>query len=270
MQPHWWDRDGRTRSADGTMVKWVESGTGPPLVLVHGGLLGLDMWKPLIRLLRSHFRCILVGRRGYGLTESESPYSYVREYEDVAAVIAALPPPIALFGYSSGAIVSLGAALMADVAHLVAFEPPLPIPRPLLGDRLAAAEAAIAAGDVEAAVRIGLVDGVGVPPEVATVMLADPSLGRAARTGGAQWIREFAQIDQLGSALDDYRGIRAASVLLLRATETERHHTQAVEALARVLPRAAVADILGHGHMVAISGPDQVAAAVVDFVFASS
>src|SRR5215468_6817842 len=40
-------------------VYYKESGTGPPIVFLHGYLMGADLWDPVVRLLEGEFRCLV-------------------------------------------------------------------------------------------------------------------------------------------------------------------------------------------------------------------
>src|SRR5215468_12024645 len=40
-------------------VYYKESGTGPPIVFLHGYLMGARLWDPVVRLLEDEFRCLV-------------------------------------------------------------------------------------------------------------------------------------------------------------------------------------------------------------------
>src|SRR5215468_12729780 len=40
-------------------VHYHESGTGPPVVFLHGYLMGGRLWDPVVRLLEGEFRCLV-------------------------------------------------------------------------------------------------------------------------------------------------------------------------------------------------------------------
>src|SRR5215468_2580893 len=40
-------------------VHYHESGTGPPVVFLHGYLMGARLWDPVVRLLEDEFRCVV-------------------------------------------------------------------------------------------------------------------------------------------------------------------------------------------------------------------
>ena len=68
-------------SKDGTGIGFARSGTGPPLVLVHGTSADHTRWKPLLRELEVHFTVHAVDRRGRGGSGDTADYSVEREFE---------------------------------------------------------------------------------------------------------------------------------------------------------------------------------------------
>ncbi|HVF73864.1 MAG TPA: alpha/beta hydrolase [Acidimicrobiales bacterium] len=226
----------------------------PPIVFVHGGLLDESMWDGVVAALDG-FDCTCIRRRTRHDNPDWAAYSYEAEYEDVARVLDEVGPPRFLVGYSSGAIVALGAAWHFGVDRLALFEPPLPVKGPVLGPHLAEAERLLAAGDVAGAVRVGLVEGVRVPPEVADRMVADPRVVAA----GEAWVHEFAEIDGLPADIGRYASVECP-VLLLETSETQQHHRDAVHALAGVLPDNEVVTLQGLDHGAARTAPARLAA----------
>ena len=94
-------------SADGTSIAvWVE-GSGPPLVLVHGSLTDHTTFAPFVAELRDGLTTFSMDRRGYGASGDADGYAIEREFEDVAAVVAAVAArtgrPVTLLGHSYGA-----------------------------------------------------------------------------------------------------------------------------------------------------------------------
>ncbi len=102
-------------SLDGTRIDYEQWGSGPALVLVHGGLVDRSFWGPSLLLLAQHYTVYALDRRGHG---HSSPYpadhDIEREYEDVAAMVMAVGAPVAVLGHSGGARVALHAARRAD------------------------------------------------------------------------------------------------------------------------------------------------------------
>ena len=115
-------------SKDGTTIAYESTGSGPSLIFIDpaGGYHG---WRPmdgLIPMLSSHFTVTTYDRRGRGHSTEVQPYSVEREIEDLKAVIDATGELAFLFGFSSGAVLSLLAAARGlPVRKVVALEPPL-------------------------------------------------------------------------------------------------------------------------------------------------
>ena len=257
---------GETRSSDGTVIRWRKRGSGPALVVVHGGRPTPKLWPPAEEL-RDRVTTVALGRRGYGFSDDGAHYSHQLEHDDIAAVLDAVGPPRWLYGSSSGAICALGAARHVDVERLILLEPPLPVDGPLLGQHLADMQSAVARGDLEEAVVIGLHHGAKVPDRQLTALRASSEWPeRVARA--AAWARDFAEIEALPQNLERYRSVTAPTLLLF-GTETQPHHRRATEALASVLPSVSVVAIPGHGHAAAETAPGEVARAIGSFLFGS-
>jgi pimeloyl-ACP methyl ester carboxylesterase len=113
-------------SADGTRIGLLTAGAGPPLLLVHGGMGCIESWQSMWSMLTSHCRVTAMDRRGRGSSGDTGPYELRREFEDVAAVAAAMAGdgPVDVFGHSYGATCALGAATLgAPVRRLALYEP---------------------------------------------------------------------------------------------------------------------------------------------------
>lgn len=109
-------------------VDYTDTGSGPPVVLVHSSASGSRQWRRLTELLQSRYRVIAVDLFGYGKTSpwpGMRPLSAADEAGLVAAAAALASEPVALVGHSlGGAVVLETAAMLADRVRLVvAFEP---------------------------------------------------------------------------------------------------------------------------------------------------
>src|SRR5205807_2369378 len=142
----------RYLSADGARLRYRDEGEGPPVVLVHGWTLDLEMWDPQVDALRSAFRLVRLDRRGHG--QSGGVPAPGHDALDLAALCRHLGlARVALLGMSQGARGVLG-FVPADPARVPCRVPALLIngecdlPRRLeaaarLGRRLPAAEHAL-------------------------------------------------------------------------------------------------------------------------------
>lgn len=115
-------------SADGTPLSWSKAGAGPDLVIVHCvGVSRVTTPQPTIAdVLAEHFTVWSYDRRGKGESGNAEGYEVQREIEDLTAIIELADGPATIYGFSSGATLSLIAAEAgAPIARLALLEPPL-------------------------------------------------------------------------------------------------------------------------------------------------
>jgi pimeloyl-ACP methyl ester carboxylesterase len=123
----------------GRLAYW-DSGTGPPLVSIHGVGTSGELFADDLAALASDCRLIVYDRRGYGAS-SESPRDWEAHRDDAAALIEKLDArPAVVAGYSGGSIVALDLALQRPdlVAGLVLVDPAFNLRRCLTPDLIVA------------------------------------------------------------------------------------------------------------------------------------
>lgn len=120
-------------SADGTPIAVFSSGSGPPIVLVHGAASDHTTFRVVAPLFERRFTVHAIDRRGRGASGDGPAWSIEREYEDLRAVVEAVAAepgaPVDVIGHSFGGRVALGAALQpGHLRRLVVYEgaPPAP------------------------------------------------------------------------------------------------------------------------------------------------
>ena len=118
-------------SADGVRIGLLTAGSGPGLLLVHGGMGTIESWRRVWGALTAHRRVTAIDRRGRGSSGDAGRYELSNEYADVAAVAAAIAGgqggPVDVTGHSIGATCVLGAAALgAPFRRIVLHEPPGP------------------------------------------------------------------------------------------------------------------------------------------------
>jgi pimeloyl-ACP methyl ester carboxylesterase len=112
-------------SADGTSIAYDRAGSGPPLVITGGAFNTRHSPGPLVELLAPQFTVYTWDRRGRGDSGNTLPYAIDRELDDLAAVIAAAGGSAFAYGHSSGAILTLEAAMRGvGITKLAGYEPP--------------------------------------------------------------------------------------------------------------------------------------------------
>jgi pimeloyl-ACP methyl ester carboxylesterase len=95
---------------DGARIWYAMYGSGPPVILLHGGLGHSGNWGYQVpALVRSGYRAVLIDSRGHGRsTRDARPYTYELMASDVAAVMNALHLEKAgMVGWSDGACTAL-------------------------------------------------------------------------------------------------------------------------------------------------------------------
>ena len=99
--------------AEGTSLHYGRSGTGPPLVLVHGFLGGIAEWEALTTHLTSRFDVIAIDLPGFGGSAAIPPPTTIAGYGDL--IIRLLETlgigRFALLGHSMGAMIAQQTAL---------------------------------------------------------------------------------------------------------------------------------------------------------------
>jgi len=99
----------------GLRVRTLEAGTGPTVLLLHGNPDNADEWKPLMGLLKSHFRCIAPDLPGYGRRAGTyalpDNYNYSREaqilFVDTMLAQLNIEGPITLVVHDIGGIMGV-------------------------------------------------------------------------------------------------------------------------------------------------------------------
>ncbi|MEY9857449.1 pimeloyl-ACP methyl ester carboxylesterase [Catenulispora sp. GAS73] len=95
---------------DGGRLAYRDEGSGPLVVLLHGGFLDHRQWTPQLATLPARYRVVAPDARGHGdSTNAEAPF---RHTDDVAALIRHLDAgPAVLVGVSMGAATATDTAL---------------------------------------------------------------------------------------------------------------------------------------------------------------
>lgn len=100
-------------SVNGVELYYEVHGDGPPLVMLHGGVIPGEMFgAPLAEMAKTH-RVIALHAQGHGLSKDASrPWSFETFADDVAALLGHLGiQKASVMGYSSGANVALQTAI---------------------------------------------------------------------------------------------------------------------------------------------------------------
>jgi pimeloyl-ACP methyl ester carboxylesterase len=127
---------------DGTRVAYREVGAGPPLALLHSGLLSHKEWEPAVDQLSDRFRVVLPDLPLHGDSEYGPEHPYTLDwFAEVLGGFAAevLGPRPQIAGHGAGAEILLRAVAKGDVrpARIVLMSNRLHAPATYTGRRLA-------------------------------------------------------------------------------------------------------------------------------------
>lgn len=117
---------------DGVALEYDVAGSGEPLLLIHGGLIGADSYLQLVAesSLADRWQMIRYNRRGYvGSSRPTPPFSIAQQAADARALLDHLDIPRAhVVGHSYGGAIAIQLTLDAPdlVGSLTLFEPALP------------------------------------------------------------------------------------------------------------------------------------------------
>jgi pimeloyl-ACP methyl ester carboxylesterase len=257
-------------TADPAGVVYEDEGSGPVVLVVHGGLSDESAWAKVAAALVPSFRVVRIRRRLYRTELPADPATdFALEVDDLLALAAEIGEPSVIVGHSSGAIVALETVVRdpAPFVGCVVYEPPIVLGSPIGGPTgVAAARAALAKGRPGSALRIFVTRMVGMPAAVGWLMPALVRVNPTMRSFVPRQIDDTDAINRLGNRLDAYASI-ALPVLLVTGGRTPRHLRERTDRLADVLPAARpVAVMPGQGHGASERAPAEVARLVGDFV----
>ena len=244
----------RLRSADGTVIGYDRTGSGPVVVLVDGALAYREYrgGRPLAAALASDYTVVAYDRRGRGESTDVSPYSVDRELDDLAALVDDVGSPACVYGFSSGAVLALRAAarLGGKVARLVLHEPPfggsdesarLEFAR--YAQQMAALIAGKRSGD---AVAFFLSDM--LPPDALAAMKQSPAWALMEAVAPTLVYDNAVMGD--GAVLTALAETVAAPTWILDGADSATFKYVAADALAKAMPRAKRKTLQGYGALV--------------------
>jgi pimeloyl-ACP methyl ester carboxylesterase len=251
-------------SGDGTRIAYGRSGSGRPLVLVHGTSVERSSFRFVEPLLTDRFTLYSVDRRGRGESgDSTDGYAIEQEFADIAAVVDSLAEPADLLGHSYGATVALGAARLArNVRRLILYEPAPGVPQ-VDPELLARLDALLAEGERERLLSVFLTE-LGLDPDALEQLRASPTWGLRLATAHT--------IPRELRAEEGYRPDSAAfaslavPALLLLGSESPQWAKNGTEVVQSVLPDTRVAVLQGEGHIALMTAPELVAGEVARFL----
>lgn len=260
------------RSRDGTEIAVWLTGSGPPLVLVHGTPADHSRWRPLLPHLEPHFTVHALDRRGRGASTDSPDYALEREFEDVAAVVDVAATssggPVSVYGHSHGGIVAFGAATMTSNIHRLVLYEGWPVPDPevfaLPTDVEARMDTLLAAGDGDAVVELLFRALEDMSDEDMAAFKAAPSW--SGRVAAAHTITREIR-GEVTARLDvDVARTITAPVLLVTGGNSADPANPYAQAVAQALPNASIMVLHGQEHVADVLDPELFATRILPFL----
>lgn len=257
----------RLITPNGITVSYEQGGSGPLLVLTHGGFSDHHTnWEFVNPALRQNFTTCAIARRGRGETDATQGHSVEDEVDDLVALLEAVKEPVFLLGHSYGAHCALAAAhrLPGQVRKLVLYEPARPDLFP--GDVLARLEALASAGAWDDFAMTFFRDALHVPIEELEAVRASelwpPIVADAPASHG-----DIRALTRYQFDAGRYHTLDIP-VLLQIGSESPRDQ-YLTDALAAVLPNATIGVLAGQAHEGMTTAPEMYAEAVTAFLLGS-
>jgi pimeloyl-ACP methyl ester carboxylesterase len=250
----------RIATDDGIELHVEELGEGPPVIMLHGLLVGnmtTWYWTAAPELAKSH-RVILFDLRGHGLSQRAAKgYDVGRMTSDLESLVLRMTDePISMVGHSYGAVIALTFALHHPnrVKKLALVEAPLP------PSSLTELDGFLGAG------RDVMLDA--LPAELRATVAAR---GRQ----GARFVESVRFLAQESSLVEDLRAaedvsdeaLRAIRCPLLAVYGTTSSCRPVGERLARVVPGASLVELSG-GHFLPLENARLLTETLTRFIHA--
>ncbi|SIM62002.1 alpha/beta fold hydrolase [Micromonospora cremea] len=246
----------RITARDGASIALHSTGTGPGLVVVHGGGVTIDVYRRLATALADRFTVHLYNRRGRADAPPRSvPYTFEQDIDDLAAVLEHTGSGN-IVGHSFGGFIALQAALRLPIDRLALYDAAVSIDGGFPAAWLDAAHEALRAGDTARSLAI---TAGGINPQMAAAKLPfgvrlvitraflRTPIGRMMGDLLPMTLDESALIRDHDGPASQWAGI-TAEVLLACGADGPPYYVDLNEALAGALPRARTLVIPRSGH----------------------
>ncbi|MGB9979265.1 alpha/beta fold hydrolase [Methanobacterium sp.] len=274
---------GSVTSKDGTKIGYRQMGSGPGIILLHGGVNASQHLMKLGTLLSDNFTVYIPDRRGRGMSGPVGQdYSIEKEDEDLDALLKKTGAHY-VFGTADGALFALHAAISNhDIHKVAAYEPLIFAGQPELEQfriTIRHLDKNIAEGKVAKATVDLTKDSVKFIkpiPDFMMVPLVKLILWINIKTVKGDDVSyhelipalddELHLVEKTEGTLDDYKNV-SAKVLLLEGSKTQSLLKDSVNDLNKALPHSNLIELKGLNHDSAqdYGKPEQIAEELLRF-----
>lgn len=255
---------GSVTSKDGTIIGYRKMGSGPGIILLHGGVNASQNLMKLGTSLSDEYTVYIPDRRGRGISGPIGDnYTIQKEDEDMDALLKKTGAHY-VFGTADGALFALHASISLPAIHkVVAYEPLLFVGQPGLEEFKALIQhfnRIIANGNVAAA-TVGLTkDSVKffrIIPDILMIPIVELILWINARNVKGDDVAyqniiptmpfELQVVEKTEGTLENYKNV-SSEVLLLGGSKTTSLLKDSLRALNSVLPNSNLIELKGLNH----------------------
>ncbi len=264
----------KVMSTDGTPIAIERFGTGQPVVLVGGAFNDRSTVAGLAAALSPSVTAVTYDRRGRGdsgdMSAGDDRGAREHEFDDLAAVIAALGGRASVFGHSSGGVLVLGAAAARPdlgAERLIVYEPAYVIEgtRPIPGDDLLPRlRALLDEGRRDDAVAFYQTEAIGLPAAMVEGLRGSDMWGWLTAMA-TSLPYDAAQYDPGFGPPRDRLATIAVPTLAVAGGATFESLRAATHAVAEAIPQARYVELEGEDHGI-LQRPAALASLIVDFL----
>lgn len=264
-------------SKDGTVIGYKQTGSGPGLIIVHGGGRMANDYDELAAALADSYTVYAYDRRGRGLSGKISKdHCIEKECEDLAAMLTATNAEI-VFGHSMGGIIALEAACRYPIANIAVYEPPVSFDNSIPTAFMADFKAALDQKRYERAMVVSLKglqmhESAVLPLWLLTTIL---KILKVIKGKAKDWNKRMAEtlptlvndmeiIKQLNNCFEKYRNIRSLT-LLMGGSKSPSYLLQPLDRLKTLIPYASKQVFTGFYHMAPEENVVEISASLKQF-----
>jgi pimeloyl-ACP methyl ester carboxylesterase len=255
------------QSKDGTTIAFCKSGTGPPLVLIHGGTADHTRWDPVLSQFEKRFTVFAVDRRGRGKSTDTGDYAIEREFEDVAAIVDSVGEPVYLLGHSFGGYCALEASLLTEnISKLIVYEPATPgVPDIMPPEVAARMQKLLDEGDRDGVVSTFMSEVALVPPHELDILRSVPAWqGRVAAAHTI--LREIKGLENAPPFNPARFKDMKTPTLLLLGGDSPPEYGDFIREIDAALPESKIVVMPGQQHVAMNTAPELFVSEVVKYL----
>lgn len=254
-------------SKDGTKISYTKYGQGKPLVICYGAYNDATDWEEFAKLLSQKNTVYVYDRRGHGkMPNSEAPYTYDTELDDLAAMVRLAGDETAILGHSFGGGVTLAFAIRDKFkGRIILYEPGLSIPNPIGGgDKVPYLKELVAKNELEKATDYAFKEIIQMPNESIEALRKTPIWAKFIPLT-KPFSNEVWLLDQLKPTPEQLASLKCRTFILLGSETPKRFNTflfPIAGALVSHITRLTVYPLIGEDHRASLTNPKLLAEVV--------